>query len=261
LILDREPGPLRAALRASDSYGLVLVLLIVIFLLVPAGSGHRWIQVIVVFLQGFTMLFALHTARVHPLTMRFAITLFGVASVLAVAAAVTGGRAQSAGAIALLGALLLAVTPAAMLRRILFTETVDAQTILGALSVYVIFGLFFSALFTWIGAISPTPFFGNKTNPQSGDYQFFSFVTMTTVGYGNLVPALQIGQSLAVLEALFGQIYLVTLVAALVSRFQPGQRYRERIRASEEHRSAERAPPGSSDDQRAAVGTEETDRG
>jgi hypothetical protein len=47
---------------------------------------------------------------------------------------------------------------------------------------------------------------------------YFSFITLATVGYGDLVPALQLGRALAVLEGLTGQLYLVTVVALVVSR-------------------------------------------
>ena len=53
------------------------------------------------------------------------------------------------------------------------------------------------------------------------DFLFFSYTTLTTTGYGNLVPAGTVGQSVAVLEMLLGQIFLVTLVAGLVSLWRP----------------------------------------
>ena len=64
---------------------------------------------------------------------------------------------------------------------------------------------------------------GGRPPPASSDYLFFSYTTLTTTGYGNLVPAGTVGQSLAVLEMLVGQIFLVTLVAGLVSLWRPGR--------------------------------------
>ena len=65
-------------------------------------------------------------------------------------------------------------------------------------------------------------FFAGHAAARSSDYLFFSYTTLTTTGYGNLVPAGTVGQSFAVLEMLVGQIFLVTLVAGLVSLWRPG---------------------------------------
>ena len=69
---------------------------------------------------------------------------------------------------------------------------------------------------------SQTEFFTGVAGPRSSDYLFFSYTTLTTTGYGNLVPAGTVGQSFAVLEMLLGQFFLVTLVAGLVSLWRPG---------------------------------------
>ena len=69
-------------------------------------------------------------------------------------------------------------------------------------------------------------FFGVKT--QTGDFLFFSITTLTTTGYGNLVPAAQPGRMLSGLEMLVGQIFLVTLIAGLVSLWRPGLGVRRR---------------------------------
>jgi voltage-gated potassium channel Kch len=240
---DNVPISVRMALRmivqAPDSYGFVLCLLLVSFILAPLAEGLGWLWIRVP-VQGTTMLFALHTSRVHRRTMRLASVLFAVAMVLALALVSAGGGTAPAGMLEAVIALLLAVSIPAILRRILTTEIATLETIIGALDVYIIFGLFFAAVYAAIGAFSATPFFGTQAHVTGGSYQFFSFVTLTTVGYGNLVPATQLGQSLAVLEALLGQIYLVTLVARLVSGFQRGTRRRDLERLAAE-RTARRA--------------------
>jgi voltage-gated potassium channel Kch len=240
---DNVPISVRMALRmvvqAPDSYGFVLFLLLVSFILAPLAEGLDWLGIRVL-VHGTTMLFALRTSRVHRRTMRLAGVLFAVAMVLTLATVSTGGRTAPPGMLEGVNALLLAVTIPAILRRILTTKSATGETIVGALDVYIIFGLFFAAVYAAIGAFSATPFFGPRVHATGGSYQFFSFVTLTTVGYGNLVPATQLGQSLAVLEALLGQIYLVTLVARLVSGFQRGTRRRdlERLAAERTARGA-----------------------
>lgn len=72
------------------------------------------------------------------------------------------------------------------------------------------------------------------SHSQAREYLFFSYTTLTTTGYGNLVPAGDIGQILSVFEMLTGQIFLVTLVAGLVSLWRPGARAAE---AADEQRA------------------------
>ena len=67
------------------------------------------------------------------------------------------------------------------------------------------------------------PFFGSQGRGTLSQDLFFSFTTLTTTGYGNLVPAGNPGQTLAVLEMLIGQLFLVTAVAKVVNAWRPGQ--------------------------------------
>jgi hypothetical protein len=103
---------------------------------------------------------------------------------------------------------------------VLSESTVNFRTILGAISVYMIFGLIFTSLYRAIDRLQSAPFF-TEGGSEVGDYVFFSFTTLTTTGYGNLVPAGQPGKMLAGLEMLLGQIFLVTLIAGLVSLWRP----------------------------------------
>jgi hypothetical protein len=65
------------------------------------------------------------------------------------------------------------------------------------------------------------PFFGPAGNGTLSQDLFFSFVTMTTLGYGNLVPAANPGQTFAVLEAVTGQLFLVVAVGKIISSMRP----------------------------------------
>ena len=95
---------------------------------------------------------------------------------------------------------------------------VDVHTVLGAICIYVFIGMFFAFVFTAIGEIGQEPFFAQMKNATTADYLYFSFVTMTTVGYGDLTAADGVGRATAVFDALLGQIYLVTVLALLVSQ-------------------------------------------
>jgi Ion channel len=102
---------------------------------------------------------------------------------------------------------------------------VGFRTILGAISVYLILGLLFSFAYAAIDRLQAGAFFEQKM--QTGDFVFFSFTTLTTTGYGNLIPGGQPGRMLSGLEMLVGQIFLVTLIAGLVSLWRPGSRRRD----------------------------------
>ena len=91
-----------------------------------------------------------------------------------------------------------------------------ARTISASLSIYLLFGLFFAYLFALIGVSRDGGFFAQTGPHTSVDYLYFSFITMTTVGFGDLTAANGAGRMLCALEALLGQLYLVTVVAVVI---------------------------------------------
>jgi hypothetical protein len=94
---------------------------------------------------------------------------------------------------------------------------VDSETLLGAVAAYLLIGMFFAFAYKAAGELGSVPFFGPAGKGSLSQDLFFSFVTMTTVGYGNLVPAANPGQTLAVLEAVIGQLFLVVAVGKIIS--------------------------------------------
>jgi hypothetical protein len=145
---------------------------------------------------------------------------------LALLAAITDDNGLLAVA-ALIQVLLLVAATYAVLRAVLTELAVNFRTILGAISVYMIFGLLFTSLYVAIDRLQSGSFFISEAGTHTGDYIFFSFTTLTTTGYGNLVPAAQPGKMFAGLEMLLGQIFLVTLIAGLVSLWRPRRSHQE----------------------------------
>jgi hypothetical protein len=86
----------------------------------------------------------------------------------------------------------------------------------GALDAYIELGFFFTFLYSAVDRLSAEPFFNQVADPALFDYAYFSFVTMTSLGYGDLTPALAVGKGLVIGEVLLGSIFLVVLVARLV---------------------------------------------
>jgi hypothetical protein len=111
----------------------------------------------------------------------------------------------------------------AVLRRVVTAPEVGSRTILGALSVYTVLGILFTFLYGVIDRLQGGPFFEGHPHPSSSDFLFFSYTTLTTTGYGNLVPGGQPGRLVSGIEMMAGQIFLVTLVAGLVSLWRPGE--------------------------------------
>ena len=122
---------------------------------------------------------------------------------------------RAAGAI--ISTLMLGYTAALILQDVLRAEKVTGQKVCGAICVYLIFGLIWADLYTWLAAVDPAAFSGavSEDVPFS-EMLYFSFVTLTTLGYGDFSPAGDVGRTLAVVEALLGQLYLVTVIAVLV---------------------------------------------
>jgi hypothetical protein len=219
----RSETPLELAERIGDAYGLVLLLILVTFVvtmtLPPEGSGGR---VAAVAIAAATAIFAFTSSDVRLSRVRLAL----VAAVIAVAAAVLGESIPSTTLVGLafvIDATLLGVAAVTILRQVIIgANEVDFRTILGAISVFTLLGLLFAFLYIAVGRVAHTDFFTGVAHARASDYLFFSYTTLTTTGYGNLVPSGTTGQILATLEMLTGQIFLVTLVAGLVSWWRPG---------------------------------------
>lgn len=207
--------------RIGDAYGLVLVLILATFVisvtLPPAGWGGR---VTAVAFAGLTAVIALTSSDVRPRRVVLAVVLAVGATVAATLARVLDWD-PLLGTAFLVDGILLCVATVTILRRVVRATVVDFRTILGAISVFTMLGLLFGYLFLALGRLKGGDVFAGVAHAAPRDYMFFSYTTLTTTGYGNLVPAGDIGQILAVFEMLIGQIFLVTLVARLVSLWRP----------------------------------------
>ena len=104
---------------------------------------------------------------------------------------------------------------------------VTLQTMFGVLCLYLLVGLLFGVAYATVNDLSSTSFFNPPGSYGRDDFLYFSYTTLTTVGYGDLVAATNLGRSLAITEALVGQLYLVTVVAVIIANLEavrPGQR-------------------------------------
>ena len=105
-------------------------------------------------------------------------------------------------------------------KQVLFTGKIDGNKILGAICLYLLLGLIWAVLYTLLQLELPGSFQTMQQNEQwfmlFPDFVYFSFVTMTTLGFGDISPSLPVARFLVYLEAIIGQFYLAILVASLV---------------------------------------------
>jgi Ion channel len=203
-------------------YGLLLLLLIFTYLLSASDFSTLAEDVQTVLFMGLLLL-ALRTAMVSRRIARIAAAVALVGSAAATAAALTHTPAGD-GTADLWKGLLLLLAAVLIVRRVLAKPTVTVQSIFGAISAYMIIGLMFAAFYAAIWRLGGGSFFAgqqtaeHQTNTQT--IQYFSFTTLTTLGYGDFTAASDGGRAVAVIEALIGQVFLATLVARLVAAFR-----------------------------------------
>lgn len=121
---------------------------------------------------------------------------------------------------ALIGFLLVAIW--CTLRQVAFDTDISVNRLVGAVSVYLMLGVLWATAYTMVEHIWPGSFeslsqhFGCRC---LNDWLYFSFVTMTTLGYGDLLPLSSAARLLAYMQAVVGQFYIAILVAGLVSAY------------------------------------------
>lgn len=206
---------LRDAERLADSYGLLLVVIVLQIMTLPLLDETRWGALAQGVLMGVMLLLALHISKAHRAALRAATAMVALALLAIGIDAATESTATNGLPSFLLG-LLLVACPVVILRRIFQHPRINGQTVLGAICVYLMFGLTFAFFFHALWAVDQDAFGGNLGPSAQAGLGYFSYVTLATLGYGDIVPVNQWARSLAVIEALMGQIFLVTLVAALV---------------------------------------------
>jgi len=219
---------LREAVWARESYGLLFIFLIVDYLVLMLVNSPRWGGLARTLPIAVTVLFAMHTSDARRHVLRAAQAAVVIAFAGGIAQAIVGNVGTAAGISFLLVGLMLVITPVAILRRVLPKATVEVETLFAAVDVYVIIGLIFAVLFIAIAKLYPHPphvaFLAQPGYHPPSNYVYLSFVTLTTVGFGDLTPLSNTARSVVVLEALIGQIFLVTLVARLVSLYSAEHR-------------------------------------
>ena len=199
-------------------YGLLLAVLIGSYLL-TAFSGAKPATEVQVVLFAVVVLISLRTSPL-PRPWPWVIAAFAViGSAVTFYTSWSGARTGKASE-DFWKALLLLIAAVMVVRRVLARPTVTIQSIYGALSAYLITGLMFASIYAGMWHLGTSDFFADGQPANTQTFQYFSFTTLTTLGYGDFTAAESGGRSIAVLEALTGQVFLATLVARLVSAYR-----------------------------------------
>ena len=204
---------------AGGRFGLLLLILMSTYLLSAFTTG-AWVNAAQIVLFLAVALLAMRSRRLGRRTVRlaFAFTIGG--TLVAAVLAVTHSADAGAGVANLWAALILLAAVAIIVGRVLRMPEVTLQSIFGAVSAYMILGLMFAAIYTAMNKFSGGTFFAHGAVGTVKTFQYFSFTTLTTLGYGDYTAGDSGGQAVAVMEALLGQVFLATLVARLVSAFR-----------------------------------------
>lgn len=202
----------------QDRYGVLLAMILMSLIFQLAAPEADWARVVTIALQGMTLLMALVVSRVHPWVLRAATAAVAIAVVASGAVLIgfgelgpTAGRGVTA--------LLVALAPGSIIRGVIVDvreRGVTLHAMFGVLCIYLLIGSLYAFFYGIVATAGTGSFFAQSAPETTRNFLYFSFVTITTVGYGDLTAASNLGRSLAIAEALTGQIYMVTVVAAIV---------------------------------------------
>lgn len=198
----------------APRYGRLLVVVVVLFVVSGIEGSIADVVTNALGLIILAVAFRLTALRTTP-PLLAALALLAIVSILATIATEAGDEARAWPAI--FQAVLLLFIVAALLRSLLRRKVVDIETLYGAVTVYLLIGLAFAWAFIGIEAWDAGQFSINSD--QRAEFFEFSFVVLTTLGFGNEVPTAPLGGRVVVLEAIAGQIFLATFLARLVSLY------------------------------------------
>jgi len=127
-----------------------------------------------------------------------------------------------------LGALFLAYTATIILAHLFAEDEITSDVIMGAICVYFLIGLIWAFVFSTLEMLQPGSFqMPQGTGTELSNFSYYSYVTLTTLGYGDITPISAPARSLALLEAIMGQLYIAILIARLVGIHISQSRFRQ----------------------------------
>jgi Ion channel len=209
------------------SYAIVFALVALSFIVQASLPDGNLTRLVIIWLQAATLVVAVRIAHSKRWPIRAASALAALIAVAAPIMWLVHGSIPD-GVMAIATALLVGVAPlviaGGLVRDVRAAGAVTSEALTGVLSIYLLAGMFFSFIYSAVDTIGDEPFFEQLAHPDRADYLYYSYTTLTTTGFGDFTAATELGRTLSVVEALTGQIYLVTVVAVIVSNLRPRRR-------------------------------------
>ena len=200
--------------------GLTVLMALHLFVVAPLGAIHRFDMIpfsISVAIVLATALLILSRSILPACGVLVAFGLFSITLILRTRQGYgTVDVCLEAAAWLIVGVVIIWVVS----RAVFAAGRITYHRVIGAILLYLTIGFIFVALFTLVSAFAPKSFTGLTAADRifvPSDFVYFSFITLTTVGYGDIVPVHPFARSLCNVEAIIGQLYPATLLARLVS--------------------------------------------
>ena len=239
-----EPrSPSRRYIESRRYYGILLLLIVTSIGFGIAASEERWGAYLYFAFQAGTLMLALRASHASSRTFRIAMVLVVIGLIAGTTSALAGSVRTDRIITGAIGAALVLTAIIAIFRELYNHPAVNRRTVSGALCIYLMVGLLFAFLYQFNGSVDPEPFFQDGQDGTASEYLYFSYVTLTTVGFGDLVAAGDTGRMMVVMEAVTGQLYLVTVIGFTVGTFASRARPAERGLATDPDESDTHPPP------------------
>lgn len=199
----------------AGRHGLMLFLLVALFLLIPVLSGTYGYLALepvlyAIFLNGMSI------AGISRTVTRYVLAALAVVWFIRLGGAIGGSDGIGSARLAY-GPILLFITLVFVARGIITAKRVTMGIIYGAVSAYFLVALLWGFIFLGIETAWPGSFNVGSSSPNLALFSYFSFVTTTTLGYGDITPVREYPRMFAALEAFTGQVYVAVTIARLVA--------------------------------------------
>ena len=183
------------------------------------STPSKWEEMVVSAMLGFVLLLALWEARANRRVMVLAAVIVAAAILASIGTAASGSVDDAA--TRLPDALVVALTAPAIVvgavRSVRSGQRVTLQTVFAVLSIYMLIGIFFANVYVSVNRLGGDPFFAAGQPANVANCMYYSFTTLTTVGYGDFSARTNLGHTLSGVEGVLGPLYLVTVVALIVT--------------------------------------------
>ena len=221
-IIGSHPTSMRYGVKQTNFFYLLIALLVFLIAFPLAddfviGSA----PVVRAILFSTVLIIGVRSLQGSGLLFSAGISLVVVGVILSIAATrFLSDIFQYGALLSLIGFLLVAFTHT--IREVVFGTAINVNRLVGAVCVYLLFGVIWALSYSVLEFTVPGSFAGFETSVDRGwdsEWLYFSFVTMTTLGYGDLLPISATARALAYMQAVFGQFYVAVLVAGLVGAY------------------------------------------